>query len=110
MARKLSNADWAEYVKKFNEYNGEITVKDFCIQNDITKSQFYYHKKRLDEGNIEASESIFYPISLNNKNISNINSSSVKEIKINIGNATIIIPVSETTLISSIITELANRC
>lgn len=109
MARKLSNADWAEYVKKFNEYNGEITVKDFCIQNDITKSQFYYHKKRLDEGNIETSESIFYPINLNNSG-TDINASSVREIKINIGNATIIIPVSETTLISSIITELSNKC
>lgn len=109
MARKLSNDDWAEYIKKFNEYNGEISVKDFCIQNDITKSQFYYHKKRLDEGNIEASESIFYPINLNDS-VDNINTSSVKEIKINIGNATIIIPVSETTLISSIITELCKKC
>ena len=38
MDGKLSNSDWAEYVKKFNKYNGEITVKDFCIQNNIIKS------------------------------------------------------------------------
>lgn len=107
-AKKLSNADWAEYFKKFNYYNGEITVKDFCIQNDITKSQFYCYKKRLDEGNIETSESIFYPINFNNSE-NDINISSIREIKINIGNATIMIPVSETTLISSIITELSNK-
>ena len=96
-------------VTKLNEYNGEITVKDFCIQNDITKSQFYYYKKRLDEGNIETSESIFYSINFNNSE-NDINISSIREIKINIGNATIMIPVSETTLISSIITELSNKC
>ena len=52
---------------------------------------------------------IFYQINLNNSG-TNINASLIKEIKINIGNATIIIPVSETTLIYSIIKELANKC
>jgi hypothetical protein len=38
------------------------------------------------------------------------NKSTSKEIKINIGNANITIPVSETTLIASIIKELIDKC
>ena len=113
MSRKLSNADWAEHIKKFSECKEEITLKNYCIQNNLSKSQFYYHKKRLNEDN-RTSETIFYPISLdsnnNDNNIGSIMTSSEKEISINIGNAFIKIPVSETTLISSIIKELANRC
>jgi hypothetical protein len=47
MARKLDNAAWAEYINKFNSYEGSITVKDFCIENKLTRTQFYYHKRRL---------------------------------------------------------------
>ncbi|WP_133017101.1 IS66 family insertion sequence element accessory protein TnpA [Clostridium cuniculi] len=108
MYRKLDNAIWEEYINKFISYNGTITVKDFCIENKISKSQFYYHKKRLERID---STTIFHAIPLNTKQDDiNQNISISKEVKINIGNASITIPVSETTLITSIIKELASKC
>ena len=47
MSRKLDNAAWEEYINEFDSLKGPKTVKDFCIENELTKSQFYYHKKRL---------------------------------------------------------------
>lgn len=38
MSRKLNNAAWEEYINKFDFYKGTITVKDFFIENNITKS------------------------------------------------------------------------
>lgn len=111
MDRKLDNAAWEEYIDKFNSYEGSITVKDFCIENKLTKTQFYYHKRRLDKTKIENTQPIFHSISLNNKEDSvKENKSKSKEIKINIGNANITIPVSETNLIASIIKELVAKC
>lgn len=109
MARKLNNASLEEYINKFDSYKGAITVKDFCIENELTKNQFYYHKKRLEK--IENIQPVFQSISLkNNANSVEQNTFTLKEVKINIGNANITISVSETTLIASIIKELAGKC
>lgn len=35
-------------MNKLNSYKGLITVKEFCIENKLTKGQFYYHKRRLE--------------------------------------------------------------
>ncbi len=42
MSRKLNNTAWEEYINKFDSYKGRITVKDFCIENNITKSECGY--------------------------------------------------------------------
>lgn len=111
MDRKLDNSAWEEYINKFNSYEGAITVKDFCIDNKLTKTQFYYHKRRLDKTKIENIQPVFQSISLNNKEDSvKENKYTLKEIKINIGNANITIPASETILITSIIKELVAKC
>lgn len=65
MSRKLDNATWEEYVNKFDACKGEITVKDFCIENKITKSQFYYHKRRLEKEN---TTTVFHDIGLSTVN------------------------------------------
>lgn len=108
MSRKLDNATWEEYVNKFMSLNGTITVKNFCIENELTKSQFYYHKKRLEKID---STPVFHALSLNAKqdNIEQ-NITTSKYIEISIGNASITIPVSETTLITAVIKELATKC
>ncbi|WP_288227992.1 hypothetical protein [uncultured Clostridium sp.] len=109
ISRKLNNVAWEEYINKFDSYKGTITVKDFCIENNITKSQFYYHKKRLANGNY--TPMIFQAVSLNTKeNNVEENITASKEVKINIGNANISIPVIEATLIASIIKELVAKC
>ncbi|NOH17317.1 IS66 family insertion sequence element accessory protein TnpA [Clostridium cochlearium] len=85
-------------------------MKDFCAENNLNKSQFYYHKKRVEK-TAKSKEPIFQAISLNSK-IDNIkeDNSTLKEVKINVGNANIFIPVSEATLITSIIKELILKC
>lgn len=109
MSRKLDNSSWEEYINKFDSYKGTITLKDFCIENELSKSQFYYHKKRLAATN--PIKPVFHAVSLNAKqdNIEK-NILTSKEVKITIGTANITIPVSETTLIYSIIKELATKC
>jgi hypothetical protein len=107
--RRLDNATWEEYINKFDACNGTVTLKDFCIENKLSKSQFYYHKRRLANGN--SVETTFHAVSLNFKQDSieeRVCSSS--EVKITVGNAVIAIPASETALIASIIKELATRC
>lgn len=109
MSRKLDNAAWERYVNKFDSYKGTVTLKEFCIENELTRSQFYYHKRRLEKNN--PSTTIFHEVSLNSDkdNIEQTVETS-KNIKITIGNATIDIPASETALIYSIIKELASKC
>ena len=107
MSKKLDNATWEEYINRFYSYSG--TVKDFCIENEISKSQFYYHKKRLEKAT--STTRIFHEVSLttDKDNIELVPQVS-KEIKITIGNATISIPASEAAIVYSIIKELASKC
>ena len=107
MSRKLDNATWEEYVNKFDACKGEITVKDFCIENKLTKSQFYYHKRRLEKEN---PTTVFHAISLSKKGNVEKSSANSKEINITVGSANITIPVSEASLITAIIKELATKC
>lgn len=107
MSRKLDNSTWEEYINKFDSYKGTVTVKDFCIENKLTKSQFYYHKRRLEKGNHIP---VFHTISLTKQDNIQENMGTSKEVKFTVGNATITIPVSEATLITSIIKELAAKC
>ena len=46
MSRKLSNEKWNEFISLFSSYEG--TVSSFCKENNISKSQFYYHKRRAE--------------------------------------------------------------
>ena len=109
MSRKLDNSKWEEYINKFNSYRGEITLKDFCIENQLSRTQFYYHKKRLEKANSKST--VFQEVSLKDKkdNIAKFPDAS-KEVKISIGNATISIPTNETALVYSIIKELIMKC
>ncbi|MCT8978870.1 hypothetical protein N4T77_20030 [Clostridium sp. CX1] len=107
MSTKLDNATWEEYINKFEACKDELTVKDFCIENKLSKSQFYYHKRRLDK---EKPTTVFHAISLTKQDNVEENITGSKEVKITVGNANITIPVSEATLITSIVKELATRC
>lgn len=109
MFKKLNNVAWEEYINKFDSYKGTVTVKDFCIENELSRSQFHYHKKRLKRTN--STTAIFHEVSLNTKkdNINQVTQAS-KEIKITIGSAYIFIPASETAIVYSIIKELASKC
>lgn len=110
MYKKLDNDAWEEYLNKFKPVKDTITVKDFCAENNLNKNQFYYHKKRIEKS-AESKKLVFQAISLKNK-VDDIkeDKAALKEVKINVGNANITIPVSESTLITTIIKELILRC
>lgn len=111
MARRLSNAIWQEYIKKFESYNGSITVKDFCIENNLCKTQFYYHRKKLQiEQQKNVDSIVFHAIPLNKQDEIKETSTFSKEVKITVGNATVIIPSDEIHLITTIIKEIATSC
>ena len=110
MYKKLDNEAWEECLNKFESIKDTITVKDFCAENNLSKSQFYYHKKRV--GNVaEGKDPIFQDISLNCK-VDNMEEGKCtsKEVKINVGNVNILIPINEATLITAIIKELILKC
>ena len=108
MSRKLDNSAWEEYINKFDACKDAVTVKDFCIENKLTKSQFYYHKRRLEKEN--STTTVFHAVSLTKQDSVEENIAASKEVKITVGNAIIAIPVNEATLITSIIKELFTRC
>jgi len=109
MSKKLDNNAWEEYINKFDSYNSSVTIKDFCVENNLTRSQFYYHKRRLEKANSKTA--IFHEVSLKtDKDSIELGTKESKEVKITIGNATISIPSSETTIILSIIKDLSTQC
>lgn len=107
MRRKLSNVEWNDFINLFSSYEG--TVTNFCEENNISKTQFYYHKRRIEAATTKSTP-IFQSISLNEE--VNINESKVtsSDIRIEIGRANIFIPANEIAILSNIIKELTKSC
>ena len=49
MGKKLSNKEWEEHINQYYSCNSSITINEFCRENNLSKQQFYYHKKRILE-------------------------------------------------------------
>lgn len=45
MYKKLNNDAWKQAINEYYSDNQGLTIKDYCIENNLNKSQFYYHKK-----------------------------------------------------------------
>ena len=83
----------------------KISIKSFCKERNINPSQFFYHRKR-----IASADKPVVLQAINFKTNEKRLVSSESKINLEIGNAKITIPVSETTLINSIIKELLEKC
>ena len=105
MAKRIDKETWREFIEKFSSYEG--TVTQYCIENNLSKSQFYYHKRRF-----ETPEDIsFHAISLKEESLNIINeNNTINNIKIEIGKANIFIPVNEIAILSEIIKQKAKSC
>ena len=102
-----SKAFWQEIIEKYSSYQGSVTK--FCQEQGISKSQFYYHKRLLNNDN---NKFVFQAIKLNKKEITS-ETSIVKpstNIKIKVGKASISIPISETNLIKVVVEEILKLC
>ena len=107
MYKKLSNDEWREYINRYYSSNENLTVKDYCEENNINKSQFYYHKRKIEE----KATPVFHPIKINAEaNIVKKDIGASSEVKISIGNISVAIPASETDLVNSLIKELLLKC
>lgn len=106
MANRIDKEDWKEFINKFASYEG--TVTQYCIDNNLSKSQFYYHKRRFDQPN----ELTFHAISFEDSKDVRVDNKStdLRDIKIELGKANIFIPTNEITVLSDIIKELAKLC
>lgn len=105
---KNSIEQWDQIIEEFKSY--DATATEFCKEKKISKSQFYYHRKRLSHQQIEPTlcevELAKVSTPINPKNAE----PSSKYIKIEINNAIIHIPTSEATLLTTIIKELSATC
>lgn len=109
MNKKLSNKEWKEHIEQYYNNHSSITINEFCREHNLSKQQFHYHKKKiLDAQN--CSSTVFQALTITSKEESVNKIINNSEVKISIGNAILAIPVSETTLISSIIKELLIQC
>lgn len=107
MNRKLSNEKWNEVINLFSSYEG--TVSRFCEENNISKTQFYYHKRRIEVASTESTP-VFQSISLNEEVNDDKSEATSLEIRIKIGRANIFIPANEIAILSNIIKELSKSC
>lgn len=100
--------NWEDILVKFNSYEG--TIIDFCRQNNISHHQLYYRRKKARK----EAQQIFHAVPLNKNCAPSIPymqpKAEIKEIKIEIGKATIYIPSSEDQLLTKIIKEFTTSC
>lgn len=97
----LINAKWTSLLNDFSSYQGTITA--FCKENNISKSQLYYYRKKLER----AGEGIFQAITLKEKTECKLISRVSNNILIEISNVKIHVPANEITALSTIIKELS---
>ena len=105
MYQKLDNAAWEKYINEYSSLDNKISIKRFCQERNINPSQFFYHRKRIASADKPV---VLQAINFKTKEKRLVSSES--KINLEIGNAKITIPVSETTLINSIIKELLEKC
>ena len=105
MYQKLDNAAWEKYINEYSSLEEKTSIKSFCKERNINPSQFFYHRKRIASADKPV---VLQAINFKTKEERLVSSES--KINLEIGNANITIPVSETTLINSIIKELLEKC
>lgn len=92
--------DWKAMINKVSSYSG--TIKDFCKENNIPEKQFYYHRRKLADKN----KVVFHEIPLKSED-NPIVKNNIKDIKIEVGKATIYIPANEIAVLTAIIRDLS---
>jgi transposase-like protein len=106
--KEVNEINWEEILNKFASYDGVIT--EFCKSNGISPHQLFYRRKKLRK----ESQTNFHPIVLNEKMSSEPNCDSnlpeIKDIRIEIGKATLFIPSNEVRILSDLVKELVKSC
>lgn len=93
MSKKLSNKESEVHINQYYSNNSSMTITEFCRENNLSKQQFRYHKKRISEIN-DSNTTVFQGLKINVKEESSKKEAVNSEVRIIIRNATIAIPVS----------------
>lgn len=104
MENTLERESWKKILEKYSSYEG--TLSNFCSENNITKHQLYYYKKKLEKPN----KPTFHAIALKPVKATDNAEKTYKDIRIEIGKANIFIPGSEAELLKTILKELVATC
>lgn len=109
MAKRIGKKAWKKYIYRFSSYEGSLT--QYCSENSISKSQFYYNRRLFDAA--AEGETKFHSVSFNEED-SNSSSTVIPslpaDIRIEIGKVNIFIPANEIATLSTLINELAKSC
>lgn len=108
MEMNCNEETWKELLEKFSFYQG--TVTDYCKENNISKSQFYYYRKKFNK----EIKTTFHAVKINPE-ISQLqkeknNDGENNSIKIELGRASIYIPSENASLLSVVFKELLKSC
>jgi len=108
MKMNFNKETWEERLESFSSYEG--TVTDYCKENNITKSQFYYYKKKFTK----ASASIFHAIEVKPQDThlskAKGDAKENESIRIELGRANIYLPLENLDLLSAVIKEISRLC
>ncbi|MCM8711849.1 hypothetical protein M2651_12585 [Clostridium sp. SYSU_GA19001] len=104
MENALQQKAWEKILENYSSYEG--TLNDFCSENNITKHQLYYYKKKLNKPN----KPVFHAIALKSVKNADNTKKAYKDIRIEIGKSKIFISSDEAELLKTILKELAAIC
>ena len=98
------NINWREIVSGFSSSEG--TLGNFCNANQITKSQFYYYKKKFkdEDNNLQ-----FHAISMREEKVRTeitVVPADRPSIIIEIGAAKIYVPANEIAVLNNLLKDL----
>lgn len=103
MADIIINDKWKTLLDNFSSYNGTITA--YCKENNISKSQFYYYRKKTGK----VGQGVFHAITLKERTEYKVDTTNSNNIKIQIGNAKIFIPANEIAALKTVIEEICQN-
>jgi hypothetical protein len=104
MGNEVSELNWTDILNKFAVYKGPII--DFCKENNIKHYQLYHQRKKLKK----AATQTFHAIELKKDEAVKNEIIAAKDIRIEIGNVNIYIPIDDKASILNIIKELEKSC
>jgi polysaccharide deacetylase 2 family uncharacterized protein YibQ len=107
MSKNFNDSTWIDLLEKFSSYQG--SKSSFCKENNISKSQLYYYRKKLGKSNNSIFHAVTLDESVTEKSVAK-NLNKAKEIRIEVGSANIYIPINEIAVLATILKELAKSC
>ncbi|MFL0197972.1 IS66 family insertion sequence element accessory protein TnpA [Clostridium sp. WILCCON 0269] len=108
MEMNSNEETWKELLEKFSFY--QRTVTDYCKENNISKSQFYYYRKKFNKEIKTTFHAIKIKPEISQLQKEKNNDGENNSIKIELGRASIYIPWENATLLSVVFKELLKSC